>query len=352
MEAIRIVEIDGVSVLTHDRNTLNPFSERFNKRYLVNAMDCSIIRDDILSTIHNHFDNHSKDHYVRKRVVPINYYSEIAGVKESKLNVCKICFNHCASNYINQHLKKEHSVKRNFQRHVFRTTGYAIPNQKCGFSYLYREKEDTKPPTSMTTIEGPLTHLRHEDKFLRTINANLYYGKGYPQYLHSENKEESIPMFEAVKKYILQDIPHLKGTHPIYNRMLREGILKVPVLFTTQVIYANYASRFFYTFAKLCDNRIIEEVVTSPTDEVVKRAVMETIEKYIVAEEDTTEMFMKVVIISLMLPDDRFAQSKVRAKIFDGINYFLKLAIADYMLMRNNAKEIIKKSGESSIPGI
>ena len=85
----------------------------------------------------------------------------------------------------------------------------------------------------------------------------------------------------------------------------------------------------FYTFAKLCDNRIIEEVVTSPTDEVVKRAVMETIEKYIVAEEDTTEMFMKVVIISLMLPDDRFAQSKVRAKIFDGINYFLKLAIAD-----------------------
>ena len=77
----------------------------------------------------------------------------------------------------------------------------------------------------MTTIEGPHTHRRHEDKFLRTINANLYYGKGYPQYLHGENKEESIPVFEAVKKYILQDRPHLKGTHPIYNRMLREGIL-------------------------------------------------------------------------------------------------------------------------------
>jgi hypothetical protein len=47
---------------------------------------------------------------------------------------------------------------------------------------------------------------------------------------------------------------------------------------------------------------------------------------------------MKAVINSLMLPDDRFVQSKVRAKIFDGLNYFLKLAIADYMLMRNNAK--------------
>lgn len=124
--------------------------------------------------------------------------------------------------------------------------------------------------------------------------------------------------------------------------MLREGILKVPVLFTTQVIYANYASRFCYTFAKLCDNRIIEEVVTNPSDQVVKRAVMETIERYSVVEEDTTEMFMKAVIISLMLPDDRFAQSKVRAKVLDGINCFLKLAISDYMLMRNNAKESIK----------
>jgi hypothetical protein len=151
----------------------------------------------------------------------------------------------------------EHRVNCNFQRHVIRTTGYAIPNQRRGFSYLYREKDDIKPPTSGTTIEGSHTHLRHEGKFFRTINANLYYGKGYPQYLHSENKEDSIPVFEAVKKYILQDRRHLKGTHPIYNRMLREGILKVPVLFTTQVIYANYTSRFFHTFAKLCGHRII-----------------------------------------------------------------------------------------------
>ena len=135
-------------------------------------------------------------------------------VKESKLNVCKLCFNHASKSHINHHLRMEHRVNCNFQRHVFRTTGYAIPNQKCGFSYLYREKEYTKPPTSMTTIEGPHTHLRHENEFLRTINTNLYHGKRYPQYLHSENKEESIPVFEAVKRYILQDRPHLKGTHP------------------------------------------------------------------------------------------------------------------------------------------
>ena len=224
--------------------------------------------------------------------------SEIPGVKECRLNVCRLCFNFCSKTNFNTYLKKNHGVKRNFSQYVFTTTGYIIPNVKATFSYLYREKEDTKPPTSMTTIEGPHTNLRHEDKFLRTINANLYYGKGYPQYLHSENKEESIPVFEAVKTYILQDRPHLKGKHPIYNRMLREGILKVPVLFTTQVIYANYASRFFYAFAKLCGNRIIEEVITNLTDEVEKWAVMETIERYIVVEEDTTEMVMRAVIIS------------------------------------------------------
>ncbi|CUM49792.1 unnamed protein product [Debaryomyces tyrocola] len=100
----------------------------------------------------------------------------------------------------------------------------------------------------MTTIEGPHTYLRHEDRFLRTINANLYYGKRYPHYLCSENKEESIPVFKAVKEYILQDRPHLKGTHPIYNRMFREGILKVLVLHRTHVIYENYACRFSTRF--------------------------------------------------------------------------------------------------------
>ena len=77
---------------------------------------------------------------------------------------------------------------------------------------------------------------------------------------------------------------------------------------------------------------------------MVKQAVMETIERYIVVEEDRTEMFMKAVIISLMLPDDRFAQSKVRAKMLDGINYFLKLAIADYMLEKQQQGDYQKLS--------
>jgi len=125
MEAhgIRIVEIDGVSILTHNGNILNPFSERFTQRYLANVVGCSSVREDILSTINNHFDNHSKSHYVRKSVVSTDHASEIAGVKESKLNVCKLCFNHASKSHINQHLRTAHRVNCNFQQHVFRTTG-------------------------------------------------------------------------------------------------------------------------------------------------------------------------------------------------------------------------------------
>lgn len=64
----------------------------------------------------------------------------------------------------------------------------------------------------MTSFDGTHTHLRYEDKFPRIINASLYYGQGYPQYLSSENKGESIPVFEAVKKNILQERPHLTST--------------------------------------------------------------------------------------------------------------------------------------------
>lgn len=74
----------------HDGNIINPFYERFTTRYLVNVVG------RLLSTINKHFDNNSKDHYVRRSVVSIGHTSEIAGSKESKLNVCNICFNHCA----------------------------------------------------------------------------------------------------------------------------------------------------------------------------------------------------------------------------------------------------------------
>lgn len=169
---------------------------------------------------------------------------------------------------------------------------------------------------------SPHTHLCHEDKFLRIINANLYYGQGYSQYLSSENKGESIPVFEAVKIYILQDRLHFTGTYPVYNRMMGTGILKVRVLYTTLAIYANYASRFFHTFARLSGNPIIEEVITNLTDAVVRQALMGAIKKHLVVQEDTTKRLLKAVIISLMLPNHRFASSKVRAKILDGINYF------------------------------
>lgn len=212
---LHIVEVEGISVLTHNGKICNPFSERFTKRNLVSMVGSSGMLKDILSTINNHFNNRPKDHYLKRYVRSINSRCEIPGIKESKLNVCKVCFNHCSSNYINPHLKKEHGIRLNFAHHVFKTTGYCIPNQKCGFSYLYREKEEIELAVPMTKLEGPHTQHRHEDKFLRMISANLFYGKGYPQYLWTADLDESTPVKEAFRRYILKDRPHLKGTYPI-----------------------------------------------------------------------------------------------------------------------------------------
>lgn len=112
--------------------------------------------------------------------------------------------NFCSKTYFNPHLKKNHAVKRNFSQYVFTTTGYMIPKVKTTFSYLYREQRDTKPPTSMTTIEGAHTHFRHEDKFLRIINANLYYGKGYPRGLYAS----TMMLFDLQKSTISVLINH------------------------------------------------------------------------------------------------------------------------------------------------
>lgn len=64
-------------------------------------------------------------------------------------------------------------------------------------------------------------------------------------------------------------------------------------------------------------------------------------------KEDTAGTFMKAVLVSFMFPDNRFGQSKVRAKILDG-KYFLKLAIADYKKYQGTSQEL----GESFILGI
>lgn len=52
---------------------------------------------------------------------------------------------------------------------------------------------------------------------------------------------------------------------------------------------------------------------------------------------------MKAVFISLMTKEDTIARSAKPAKVLDAINYFLKLAIADYMWVRQNTTEIFDR---------
>lgn len=114
----------------------------------------------------------------------------------------------------------------------------------------------------------------HKDRFFCTINANLYYGNGYPQYLYSKNCNESIPFFGDVKKYIFQDRMNLKGRH-LQPDIERRHIYWPSSLYDKDYI-CNLCQPLFYKFAKLCDNRISDDFVANPVDKGMKRLVMET----------------------------------------------------------------------------
>lgn len=78
---IRIVEVDGICVLIYNGNIINPFSDKFAKRYLLKYIGCNA-RESILSEIKSYYDTQFKEHYLLKQVVAIKLDSEIPGVKE------------------------------------------------------------------------------------------------------------------------------------------------------------------------------------------------------------------------------------------------------------------------------
>lgn len=112
-------------------------------------------------------------------------------------------------------------------------------------------------------------------------------------------------------------------------------------LYPTKVLYAKLAGRFFYTFAKYSADRVLEEVIHNPTQLVVDTAMLEMMKKYVLVARDPSEKFLQAVFISLLISDDTFAESRVRAKTLDAINYCLKLAVSDYMAANNNVNDVL-----------
>lgn len=109
----------------HRDKIVNPLAEKFANKYLPRYIESSDIRSSILSDIKSYFQQHPKQHYLMKQIVAIQDDSEIPGVKESKHNICKLCFNHASKSHTNPHLRAEHRVNCNFLQHAYipSTTG-------------------------------------------------------------------------------------------------------------------------------------------------------------------------------------------------------------------------------------
>ena len=122
---LRIVQVEGISLVIHDKKIVNPLSERFRKHVHRIAGSSS---DDILDHISSHFQNRSRAHYLHKQSLGVQD-PDIPGIRLKNLNVCSVCFDFCAEKYINQHLKKAHNISKLFKQHTFRTTGHAIPTR-------------------------------------------------------------------------------------------------------------------------------------------------------------------------------------------------------------------------------
>lgn len=345
LHGIRIVDIEGTSVVIADGRLVNVLTSRFTERYLPRLVNDFQKRRESLQAIERYFEGKPKDHFLRKKIIAIGD-SEIPGVKEGKLNVCAICYGHCGQMNINGHLKKEHGIRKLFGFHVFKTTGYAIPTVKHEKTFLYRKPKNSVDRVDMSFESTPV-ESNEKDRFLALIEGHSYLGKGYTKYLGDEDPDESARVMQAIREHMMKSRPHLTGSSEIFYKMHGRGLMKSEYLSSTQYMYAGHAGKFFYTFAKYSQDPVFAEAVADPSEVKVVRAMLELVEKYLIVDEDPSGKLMQAVFITLLASEDRFAASRVRAKIFDGINYGFRLALADYMHLKRKTKEVLRMLDES-----
>lgn len=94
-------------------------------------------------------------------------------------------------------------------------------------------------------------------------------------------------------------------------------------------------------FSRSSDNPVLEEILHNPTPLVVDVVMLEKMKRYVLVTRDPSEKILQAVFISLIISDDTFVESKVRAKTLDAINYCLKLAASDYMVVNNNVNDVL-----------
>lgn len=111
-------------------------------------------------------------------------------------------------------------------------------------------------------------------------------------------------------------------------------------IYTTRILYTKLTGPFFYTFAKYNDSPVLWEVIYNPTQLTVDAAMLEMMKRYVLVAPDPSEKFLQALFISLMVSDDTFTESRIRAKTLDSINYCLKLPASEYMAVNSSVRKI------------
>lgn len=111
---IEIVNVEDVPVLVLKGRNVNLFSKEFAIRYLSQVIPISEELQAALVEIKAHFKSRSKEHDLRKYIIPIDI-TEIRDFKESKLNVCT-----------NEHLKKTHRINNKFLQRTLSTSSAVV----------------------------------------------------------------------------------------------------------------------------------------------------------------------------------------------------------------------------------
>lgn len=336
ISGIDIQMLGDAPIFIANGKIVNPLSSTF-LRYL-KRLDPAHYHEN-RSSINQIFDDNPNDHYAKQCVIGIDLRDTLNGIRDRKLIICSICFERCATQHINSHLRRDHLITHSFNSHVFITTGYIIPNLKKCSTYFYHKRSEL-PKIDMTDVSRRFDNSQDTtDQYLNFIKAENYCNQGNEKYLSSNDHQLYVILESTMYRFITKRRVHLYSSLPIFLQMAEKGFFKIDIQEETKRTYSRYSTMFIYTFASMTDDDDdIKAILDHPEDDLVlENAIFNMMKRYVLVGKDDSHKLMVPVYISMMASDDEFMTSPSRAKLLDSVTYMLRLAIADYLEKKGTA---------------
>lgn len=71
LHGIKVITVEEVPVVVYQGRIVNPFSKKFETKFLSRIIPVTEERHEVLGRIIDHFTLSTKEHYLRKRIIPI-----------------------------------------------------------------------------------------------------------------------------------------------------------------------------------------------------------------------------------------------------------------------------------------